>query len=1465
MPFKPLIALLRTVNGWFHPQAASHRAGANHARVPALRSTFRRLEKRRVFAVDAFFVGGALDIQISSVGETNANLLADGSDFFVDTNNNFTFELGETRGSIADLQCVHAFSNDSIGKLFWNGDFSLAPLAVPLGTGNVIRTEGLSQVHLQAPFHAGGNVSFNALNAIDFDASIFVQGNLSATVSPGGTILDGPNAAITISGDVFLQSQNAILLGDEATSSWSVVDLSNIVSQGDVQLGLVGNWDSTNIRAIGNDITIVDHNAVSIVEIQSSGDFELTALGSVTDQSSAKINIGGTAVIQGASIDLANDASDVFHVSGGVSLIASSGPIAVESPGTVTLGNISASGTSVTLFEDADMALASIQTPGLFAATSTGSITDIAGANVQAATMNLNAAGSILLSDNATDVLSVVGRSFLSAANRIDIESAGLVNFGSLGLVGTQALVYEDSSTQLDGSILSQFELHARDSVTQSGVNTGAGTAVLQIAGPVHVSLLGAPGDIDFYRASSSPPTAISDGRLLDNQISGLFTADGINGDFRLRNVSSQAAIGLLSGSFDDLTIWHTQASVILPNQVFNVLGNLELIAGVDILDPVPMLGNSLNRILNSSAVISDSGTILNVGGNAHFAAAADISLGDATGETLSVTSGSTSIVSLGGGQIMLGQVGTVLLSELGVYSKSLLDGHRGDFVAQLDASVALVNPNMPIPDGSPLQFTANNVSLDINGDLSNAPGTQIVLGGNFIAVVSNNINFIGNANDTLRVAGISELTSTSGSIALGFNGTVELNDANFKATSGNVVVGGAGHTKLGVIEARGADVAIQEDADMVVRAAIASNRLVLSSALSITNTVAFVPNGTQGISAKGLTIEAGTFAHLGPISVDRITATVLANGTLNNSGLFGLNAEADRNGQSYLDAVGENLPPNVSPVDQLWSGESLDELRSRASFIQSFGREYGLFVQNSKELTVEAVQATGDGIHVLIETALGTDLIVGGDVTQRFTQNDPGGVVLIAGENLILNAGAELRIENVSQDLATSRVIQQPNLIANAFDGGRGPAGYESTRDVLYAADAFADTGIQNVLQRVSTQFGVRGEAGFQTLIRYADGSSQLFDANEELSVSLQSNPSGNARAGVIPAFVSSTGDAAIVERATPYSDTFLGTFQTLPTTAIFRRSAEFFLFEHAGAIDASVTKVDLTPVVDLVDHVLSPGRKISFSLPTEIVVTPAILVAPIRIAPDTPSSFPSLSSDQEPSVLGDAKFEVFIVNVGFDDKNRDGQPSDPELPSRNEVQIDAVVPKSKSTDLSDKQNEEAAPKRAHLAPGEPNTLTKEIKSSKSPTAADINSWIEEYRNDPTKPSGAYAVISVDSVTGAKVLRVFGVRDFEVADPEPSRQNDSIEKQEVQPEDNAPKGPDDNDKTTSNDQQHANSNVVQLESQSKEDMKELVMGIAAGTFWTVSKEGGNRFGRLARSQRAMRRIHAESQNDPVS
>jgi hypothetical protein len=39
---------------------------------------------------------------------------------------------------------------------------------------------------------------------------------------------------------------------------------------------------------------------------------------------------------------------------------------------------------------------------------------------------------------------------------------------------------------------------------------------------------------------------------------------------------------------------------------------------------------------------------------------------------------------------------------------------------------------------------------------------------------------------------------------------------------------------------------------------------------------------------------------------------------------------------------------------------------------------------------------------------------------------------------------------------------------------------------------------------------------------------------------------------------------------------------------------------------------------------------------------------------------------------------------------------------------------------------------------------------------------WIEEYKSDPLKPSGVYAIISRDPATGTRILKVFTIRDFE-------------------------------------------------------------------------------------------------------
>ena len=1155
---------------------------------------------------------------------------------------------------------------------------------------------------------------------------------------------------------------------------------------------------------------------------------------------------------------LADNATDVLNLSDAVSLVATAGSVAIAGPGSVSLGDITASGTSITLFEDANTSLANIQTPGSFAVTSSGSITDIAGANIQAGTLNATAGTFILLADNASDQIAILGKTLFTAVGTIDISSLGVANFGSVGFVGQAVRLSEDSGTHLDGSQVASLSIQSRDSITQSGLDTGAGTSVLSINGPLDLSLADSPGYVDLLRASAEPTLNTSVGRLLDNRIHGVVTADGVDGNFALRNASGQARIGLLEGRFQDLTLWHTSNSIALIDQGYKVDGNFIAIAGVDVSVAAPFTNNPIDRIVASLATITDSASRINVLGNANFLAAGSIGLSDQIDEQLRVSSGVTSLVSLGGSRILLGDSGTVVLSAVGASSSSISGGQKGDVELRLGSSVLLTNPTMPRPDGHILDFTTANLSLGVQGNLGTTPGTRMDIAGNLTGVADGAINIANSSLEILRVDGTTNLSSTSGSIRMGQSGTLQLQDVTWSANAGSIEVGGQGDTSLGLIEAYALQISIQEDRDMLVVAAIASNQISLASSNSIVNTQAYDPTGGQGIATNLLTLDAGTFAHLGPVSVNGLQASIQANSRLSENGLFVLNALADRIGQSYLDSVNQNLPFGITVSEQLLSGESLTELRMRASFIQSFARDYGLFIQNDRLLTVHGINSIGDGVRIYVETVGASDLVLEGAVVQQFTNQDPGGVVLIAGGQVVIGPLGGVQIQSAVSDASTVRSVLQVKLVASAFDAGQGPIGYQSTRDVLYSSDAFADSGTQNVLQRVSTQLGVASEAGFQTLIRYADGTSQLFDENQELDASLRSGIPGSLRPGTIEAHVATQGDAAVTERAIPFEDTFLGSQQTMPTIAIFRRSAEFFIFEQAGQSDATVLRIDGIPFADPVNGVLSPGRKISLPMTTEIVITPTILIEPIRDGILTPTNYLMNNSDVEPSILSDAKFEVFIVKVGFEDADRDGQPSDRELPARSEIQIMKIL-ESREENPNEATAEKSAELSMTLKAGEPKMQTQEIKSNQVPTPNQIQSWIDEYRNDPSKPSGAYAVVLIDSVSGAKVLKVFAVRDFD--SPSPQDQDSSVN--DASPTPLQPKTPEGDDQPAPNKAllkenkstsmlltEDALTKLAECESETQDG---TALGLTAGSILIATKDQTCRFGKIARRIRKAR------------
>ncbi len=170
--------------------------------------------------------------------------------------------------------------------------------------------------------------------------------------------------------------------------------------------------------------------------------------------------------------------------------------------------------------------------------------------------------------------------------------------------------------------------------ITQSGIDTGAGTRYLNIANDAHFDL-----EASLAAFSSNALVvcldAVSDGPWMNNSIGGILSATGVQGDFLIRNVSPTATLGTITGSFRDFSIWHTNNSIILPNQSLAVTRDLTLIAGVDIAHSNYTGTCELSDLRSTNAFIVDRGTRIEVSVMFEMVAGGYVSIGDSSNESL--------------------------------------------------------------------------------------------------------------------------------------------------------------------------------------------------------------------------------------------------------------------------------------------------------------------------------------------------------------------------------------------------------------------------------------------------------------------------------------------------------------------------------------------------------------------------------------------------------------------------------------------------------------------------------------------------------------------------------------------------------------------------------------------------------------------------------------------------------------
>ena len=109
------------------------------------------------------------------------------------------------------------------------------------------------------------------------------------------------------------------------------------------------------------------------------------------------------------------------------------------------------------------------------------------------------ASEGVVLADTVTDEFTVGASALFASRSRsaVSIGTGGAVNgvnFGSVGAFGGAVTIEEDSATHLDGVDATSLDLATVTQLTQSGVDTGAGTEFVEVTGATTITFPAAGG-----------------------------------------------------------------------------------------------------------------------------------------------------------------------------------------------------------------------------------------------------------------------------------------------------------------------------------------------------------------------------------------------------------------------------------------------------------------------------------------------------------------------------------------------------------------------------------------------------------------------------------------------------------------------------------------------------------------------------------------------------------------------------------------------------------------------------------------------------------------------------------------------------------------------------------------------------------------------------------------------------------
>ncbi|MCU0707281.1 MAG: hypothetical protein MUF23_03220, partial [Pirellula sp.] len=1259
---------------------------------------------------------------VTSSGLEDLTTTSNGPIKLVSATGNIVVSAGSTQPGISANGAGSVLLQANAGSINLNGE-------VVSGTGH-ITIVGSNQLDTVSKITTSGGSVLLQASAITMDSSSEVTtfgGNIAVQASQGDAALGLLNAG---SGNVSITAQGSIT---DANGTALNVQSNQVILRS--ESGRIGGSDTTNgspdtnTNAIDTQVTTLAARASSGIYIQESDGVSIDRIDPITVQQ-VRFNSTQTAVTSSGLEDLTTTNN------GPIKLVSAAGNIVINA-GVAGQPGISANGTG-------DILLKTV---------TSGTIVVNADVTSGSGHITLCSADTVLI----TDRLVTTDPGSIMIVSGMDVGwAAGVDTFRTRGVdlqieAGRDILLREIDAGGGTSDVVLKAGRDVRDA-NDSALNQVRNVWARNL-------IVTADSDSDEDGSIGGPdnnnPNEDANAQAIDTQVDSLAArssqgiyiqeSDGLTvGPVSMvaERVNFNSTRAVVTTTLEDLSTTSTESS---PIKLQSSTGNLLILPGVTTVSGIKASGASdvMLQTLTSGDIILQ-GDISTAGGDVSLKSIDDISI-------------SGRIRTTGFGDIYVdaenSAIDGAMIDGIAMSAASQLVTDSGNIMLRSEGS-GDIRLGLVATGSGDVAILADGSVLDMNDASSTAPNLNVIAkrlilvadqdGNGTGSIGASNQDRNGNDFATSAIETSVDVLAAKGtqgvfireldSLIVGVVPSISIHESHFNSTTSDVnVPGESGLMSMGPVKLLVDRGDLQIDRPIIAREG-SEYRDVSLKAFS-----GSIDEGTSQARIEGdyLTLVAGIYAHLHDVSVTTLRSFTLRNGVLDSSWQT-VNLAANDRGDDFVD----NLPRIQSDQQEL--------LRQQHRFNDVF-KEYSLYLVNDREMSVDAVIA-GDNLqnqpntspNIYLETRGDNDLSIEGIVQTNSNQPKEGGIVLVAGNQLNLANGAILETtNNLGADY--DQRINDLDLNArfyNASDLPPGVAGLFTTKIVTLAENVgivtptpSTRTPATHIFQQVAIQFGNSGEQGFESFISYADGYLESFQvAGQEFAqpFTLDGRP--------IAAEPQGSESTGLFIRQTPFQDQFLRENNKLPTDAVVRRSADFFLFENAKDPSAIV---DLTVAFQPIADVISAGPQEGLPMPLvdDVAVPFRVFAHTVTEVIAVPITF--IPQSIELTTVVERAADVFLYRVDYDDADEDGEPDQNELPDAEQV-------------LKNLQENQRIPFPGIDKPED----TK--PSSAQPTQIEIDRIRDALANDPETEVGVYAIIKQTSSGEKIVIEVIPVRDSE-------------------------------------------------------------------------------------------------------